>query len=468
MWPLQNASPRTVKNYLFAVFIFILSRAALFFITRYYSAKLVPSTPTSPPNLQNPSPLNAAALDPNYSYCQAAYPETTTYQPIPSARLQTLQIITRHGDRSPSLSLPYEPTPWDMCDTPSEIIQLDEMQSPSQPFIRKMHIPHATPSYWKGNCNLGQLTRRGHEQMRELGKVLKEIYVDGVVEWVGGPIMGLEDVHVRSTDVWRTIQAAQSLITSLFPAPNTTTTIPIPLHVHPKPIDTLSLPLHHCPRLHHLHTTSRKSPQYTNFKSLSTHLTKKLSTLLGFKSHEIDVGRWFDVIMCRRCWGMDVCGADGKCVPEELQVEVVQLAEWWKGFEYDTERMEETRLRVGPLIVELLDRFNMSRQPSHDDTDDLNLNQKRIHYYSAHDTTLSALLAVLGHGTERWPAYASSLVFELWERDGGDGRVVRILYNGRVLKGWCADEIGEGCDVKRLEEWVGNFLPRDMDGQCGV
>ena len=85
-------------------------------------------------------------------------------------------------------------------------MHLDEGSSHTHPtarqFIRRMSVPQGTRSYWQGNCNLGQLTRRGHDQMRRLGVGLREIYIsDPNFEWKGDA-PEVEDLLVRSTDVW--------------------------------------------------------------------------------------------------------------------------------------------------------------------------------------------------------------------------------------------------------------------------
>ncbi|KAJ3026204.1 hypothetical protein HK097_006503, partial [Rhizophlyctis rosea] len=237
-----------------------------------------------------------------------------------------------------------------------------------------------------------------------------------------------------------------------------------------------------------IYSAARKQGEYLKFKQLADQTGKKLSRIIGLSSHadgaSMTLERWFDVIMCRRCWGMDVCGeshcVDGvegcekACLPEALQVEVVQLAEWWKRFEYSLARVEEVRLKVGPLILEILNRFGSGRPRVREG--DEGAGEKRICYYSAHDTTISALLAVVGGEEERWPAYGSNLVFELWELEGSGERVVRVLFNGRVMRGWCGDGVGvEGVDVETgacalsvLEDWVDRFAPRDLEKECRI
>jgi acid phosphatase len=62
--------------------------------------------------------------------------------------------------------------------------------------------------------------------------------------------------------------------------------------------------------------------------------------------------------------------------------------------------------------------------------------------YSTHDTTLGGILAILGVFDGRWPAFTSSITFELFKAQQGrilsflrsDKYYVRVRYNRDVVK----------------------------------
>jgi len=57
---------------------------------------------------------------------------------------------------------------------------------------------------------------------------------------------------------------------------------------------------------------------------------------------------------------------------------------------------------------------------------------KKMYLYSAHDTTLMALLMVLDQWNNQWPLFSASICFEVYS-DTDNNKYVRVLYNGEAL-----------------------------------
>jgi hypothetical protein len=57
--------------------------------------------------------------------------------------------------------------------------------------------------------------------------------------------------------------------------------------------------------------------------------------------------------------------------------------------------------------------------------------------YAAHDSTLTAVNAVLGR-IGAWPPYAAHVEFELWRDDSDDAYYVQIVADGSVYRPWGA------------------------------
>ncbi|KND01067.1 uncharacterized protein SPPG_04158 [Spizellomyces punctatus DAOM BR117] len=350
-----------------------------------------------------------------YNYCQAAYPSPSVYNKVPPPwTLHQLYIITRHGDRAPSTHIPTEI--WTTCPQPSDNLTLPSSILPNaRPILRTLPETHL----WNGTCMTGQLSVRGIHQMHTLGKVFADIYG----EW---PVMA------RSTDVWRTIQGAQAFLTGLVPKGDA-----IPLYIYPKAVDTLSLSLV-CPRVVEVYKAARRTREYKLYQERAERVAKGLSNEMGVEYRDLE--RWFDIVQCRSCWGKEKLG---------VEEEVVRLAYWWLRFEYNATRTVELGLRVGPLLDELVQTMEEGK--------------KELYYYSAHDTTISGVLSVLGFEPVLWPPYASHLVFEVWTRGEGE-KGVKVLYNGQVVDLGCG-EMGL-CGWQAFLGLIEKFLVVDLKKEC--
>ncbi|KAJ3086671.1 hypothetical protein HK102_012732 [Quaeritorhiza haematococci] len=317
--------------------------------------------------------------------------------------------------------------------------------------------------------------------MKELGRRLRKIYFpdDSVTaaaaasfwEEPGRPL-DANEINVRSTDVWRTIQGAQSIVSGLLPSNGTNNQQHIPLNVRPRNIDPLSVSLTHCPRLQTLRTTMLEHPSFILFKRHSQPFVEAFYNIIEAgdrERKEMPVERFIDTIQTRRCHEKPLpCRrhSDGKvddstnnkdCYPSEMAYEVTKLVSWWLWYEYGSGELGQAR--AGPILAELVREMEATSASSLSGAS--RPSRAKVHINSAHDTTLMSLLGSLGTRDTRWPAYASSIVFELWRRRGGvsDGAgdprsetesvVVRVVYNGDVVRlPWCESKNSEGIDDK--------------------
>eukprot|EP00959_Pyramimonas_sp_CCMP1952_P140926 2949738-Pyramimonas_sp.AAC.1 len=154
-----------------------------------------------------------------FPYCQADFPQNEQYDAFPHAlgpthTLSMVQVIVRHGDRTPIAPLPYNrDVEWN-CDLPnrraehSDIFDLGYAPGPAKGTRLTLAtalsdilnavgngdagsmlyneaaylIPGAdehpfAARFWNGNCTSGQLTSRGFQQLQNIGAALREIYV---------------------------------------------------------------------------------------------------------------------------------------------------------------------------------------------------------------------------------------------------------------------------------------------------
>jgi hypothetical protein len=136
-----------------------------------------------------------------YDYCQANKPNFKNYSPLLNAKLKNVQIIFRHGDRSPTASL-FNEDSWDMCPHTEKVQSIHRDYT----YVRKIDIPSDAKMMWKGKCNIGQLTLKGMQQSFDLGQQLRKLYILDAQFWKNNTIPDIENVRIATTDVWRTIQ----------------------------------------------------------------------------------------------------------------------------------------------------------------------------------------------------------------------------------------------------------------------
>ena len=121
-----------------------------------------------------------------------------------------MQLLHRHGDRTPVHSLPgfLENVSWNCSDSVLEdVAENDSLK------LRKVYFEGRQAL--RGNCMLGQLTKRGEEQLRQLGRSFRELYVEKLK--LMPREMDQELMLLRSTDVPRTIRSAYHFLSGLYP-----------------------------------------------------------------------------------------------------------------------------------------------------------------------------------------------------------------------------------------------------------
>ncbi|KAJ3042352.1 hypothetical protein HDV00_007486 [Rhizophlyctis rosea] len=336
--------------------------------------------------------------------------------------------------------------------------------------------------FWKGNCTYAQLTERGAEQMWALGKSLAREYG----EFLEGD---LKDIHARTTDNSRTIQSISHLLHALkthLPPSNTSTstTNPFPLHMHQPNLETMHPDPQVCPALSTLFPPPLgRDLEWDKHQLKSLHLRMALDRIFGwtsFRDNYRAFDQFWDVVAARACHGMDMpcarettsCGNEAtkhcdldKCLTPAMFTQIQQLSQWEFERLYFHGPLSEryNNLAIGGFLPDLLHPFKYYP------TNQINPPPK-LSLYSAHDSTLGSLLAILGPPmtTEQrlWPPYASNLVMEIWK--GGEGHyVVRVRYDGKVLRSeWC--EFGGGCELGEFVARLERFVPEDYVKACAV
>eukprot|EP01116_Phalansterium_solitarium_P002341 TRINITY_DN1229_c0_g2_i1.p2 TRINITY_DN1229_c0_g2~~TRINITY_DN1229_c0_g2_i1.p2 ORF type:complete len:435 (-),score=166.64 TRINITY_DN1229_c0_g2_i1:380-1684(-) len=355
--------------------------------------------------------LAAAAAD--YDYCQAPGPVQSV--DTNGLTLKFVQVITRHGDRTPTMLLPNDDSVWwcnltslDLPDTNSDAA----MPVPPR-LYRKKYM--ANREELRGNCALGQLTAKGLGQHYTLGGQFRALYGpqgQNLLPEEYDPRL----MYVRSTDVPRTLASAQANVWSLLPpnSPQNQSAI-VDIHTMDNTYEDMWAIYSGCPRLSQLLAQLENSSAWAQENATLAPLVAEIQKALNTTTYPDWIGL-FDNLFARKCHSVPY--PDG--ITDETLEAIAGAANFYLNSAWLTPDIG--RLIMGQLVADLLDNFDafVSGQAPF-----------RYVYYSGHDTTVGPLAASLGVYNKLWPPYASHMEFEFWQDVKGN-YFVQVKYNDQV------------------------------------
>uniref|UniRef100_A0A8C2R898 acid phosphatase n=1 Tax=Capra hircus TaxID=9925 RepID=A0A8C2R898_CAPHI len=280
---------------------------------------------------------------------------------VRAKELRFVTLVFRHGDRSPIETFPNDP-------------------------IKESSWPQG----------FGQLTQLGMAQHYELGEYIRKRYKNFLNESYKH-----EQVHVRSTDIDRTLMSAMTNLAALFPPEGISIWNPslpwqpIPVHTVPVSEDQLLyLPFRNCPRFQELQSETLISEEFQ----------KRLHPYKGV--HNFTLPSW---------------------ATEDTMTKLKEISELSLLSLYGIHKQKEkSRLQGGVLVNEILNHMKSATQPS---------NRRKLIMYSAHDTTVSGLQMALDVYNGILPPYASCHMMELYFQEGSKDHPCHHLLPGV----WCPD-----------------------------
>lgn len=441
-----------------------------------------------------PSATDAPLQD--YDYCKAGIPAPQKYRKPNNAELRGVILITRHGDRTPTKSYAFENVTWDDCDvpdisylsgTPGNRFEQSVVTPPNNPFAR---------TTWDGNCIPGQLTRRGMLMHKQLGESLREIYVDQLAflpETMNDTVK--DSLYVRSTNVWRTLQSAKSMLQGLYPATDASNdnVHPILIETYHPDVETMDLKLS-CKRYKNLRSAMPSDRRFRKHMLGNIGLAERMDEILHMDPPSLERDDGFrdlaDGLACRLCHGKPMpCDPDHpeRCITEADARRAMDMHQWEYQFGYRDYNEEYNSLGIGFFLGELADAIEHLTMPDGAIPDQASTEGKgpvqpgRFRFYSAHDATIAAVLGSLEPTELLWPQFRSNLLFELWE-DTSDGAAsdfesassrpstsrffIRMIYNGRVptfYSQWCDMH---RCPLDVFAKHLRALVPTDPKEAC--
>lgn len=334
--------------------------------------------------------------------------------------LEYVHTVWRHGDR-----------------TPAELLDSNDLK--------------------KWPEGLGELTGEGAAQQYRLGQWLRKRYGS----WLGD--FNRDAIYIRSSDYNRTLMSAMANMAGLFPPKNPiapgVSWQPIPVHTRPKELDKELYELIKCPT-----AELEMDEQWKSRKA--NEIRKKYASDLNFLSKNLNLpnmelkAMWtiYDVFFCERQHNISM----PSWLNSTMFDRIVDLYNEVSQLEFHTETLR--RLRGGTLLEEIMHRFKDKVQG--------NLGEEaRFFAYSAHDSTIAALLATLGVFYDIYPKYATCLLIEMHKLPNAT-RVIRVFHKNETDIDRVIEYSIPGCDppctLDHLTADLNKYFPEDWEQECGL
>ncbi|KAH9519103.1 Testicular acid phosphatase [Bulinus truncatus] len=296
----------------------------------------------------------------------------------PFSTLKLIQIIHRHGDRSPEHSYPNDPY----------------------------------KNIWLQG--FGQLSKLGMMQGYELGKFLRKNYTGFL-----SPEFHPNQIYIRSTDYDRTIMTAECVGAGLFPRSlKDNSTLfgalfndwqPIPIHSVPQEEDNLLRPTHSCQFIKDFRAErvvkSASKRQIISNQERMLHLSKMTGMDINITSLHVLA----DVIFCQR--QNNITGPDW--MTKEIEDELMAYK-----LEKELVTPEDAKYLMGTLFYALMNNMNNKVMNPSDPV--------KLNLFSAHESTVRFLKALVGVDDHKEVPYIGAIILELHKLN--NEHFVKFLY----------------------------------------
>eukprot|EP00123_Amoebidium_parasiticum_P022796 comp9524_c0_seq1/m.4553 comp9524_c0_seq1/g.4553 ORF comp9524_c0_seq1/g.4553 comp9524_c0_seq1/m.4553 type:complete len:482 (-) comp9524_c0_seq1:342-1787(-) len=401
-------------------------------------------------------------------------------------RLKHVNVVFRHGDRTIYERTNCWPTDvtWQcdlaFTDTPA-LITDPKNRRVDRLFLKQYD---AGPNAQKGNCYIGALTVRGYKQEHLNGEALRREYVDsGFLP----KKLNESQVWLRADDVPRTIQSLEALINGMYPPHHQSNgrTNHVALHVMETLNDPIILSSHICPKANNYSQMWRQSHEYLLHQTLVTDpLWLDVAKASGLSGDVINLDGFADCALVHQCWG--------KALPDWLSPDLYNRLmdeQRWQAYSklYFPSRQEAARTQIGFLVREIHARLLYHAGAKVDPSLLTPGYDRKLSFFSGHDSTAIALLAALGFNDFDWPKYATMIQFELYEATPHENteerakdpptpvfssHYVRLIVNGKVTPmPFCSAVDEDGlCPLPVFSRYAGTITmtPEEASAECKV
>lgn len=351
-----------------------------------------------------------------------------------NSSLVLLQIVHRHGDRTPISLYPND--------------------------------PFGGPNQWVDG--LGELTPNGKRRMYYFGKHLRQRYDKFLGE-------SPKNIAIRSSSSDRCLESAAALATGLFPPKDRWVWSkddvlavfwqPIAIQTVLKSTDGLLVPNSYCPAADAAYEQTMRSKEVLDFMASQKDFIAELEQKSGQKLTTL---RQLDYLY--ETIATEMSFDDPKPAPHWItqlgnntldRLKQFQL----NAFKWDWSSRTVQRLRAGLLLQELISNMKNAANGRTE--------IKKVYSYSTHDTLIVAVLQALDLYSGTPPSYGSSLLFELHRIDNKYfvhlfyANVTPVLtYSQLGLRNCRSTQTESFCELNRFVESVSQFIPNDWEKEC--
>ena len=344
--------------------------------------------------------------------CQSPLKHAT---PIPNSKLLFFGLVTRHGMRTPMDSYsPPETTGFWRCDGSSA--QAPRMHVSNHNGIYRRYARVQDPKYtmFKPNCDEGELILEGMEQHFELGSFYRKFLIEEMKFLP--PYLDKDLLSVRASKVERCIRSAVSFLNGLYPPAVPGERIPIITGTNSN--EFLYPSSNGCSDLQKTWDKFIATDEFINRMNSSITLYSEIYEKLKLKP---DITNWMflgDWMISYLCTNQSI-----PIIPNLsdniIQQSIKDIAYFSYGF-FKTDRA----VAGSPIwrrIFKDIDDYLSGKS-----------NIGKFKFYSAHDTTIIALLVSLGYYDIKLPSFRSHFGIEIWE-DLNSKILIRLVFNGEPV-----------------------------------
>ena len=385
-----------------------------------------------------PNPLPAYC---NSDYSSYSIAPMTTDEINQVSRIKQLQVMIRHGSRTPYAAglacwEGYD-VQWSNCNVtelmlPSDALYNYSSQSRPEKWLFRL-IYDAWPNELGGNCMTGQLMHEGYLQEEANGAALAELYLNNpnpslnIFSTANFNDIDQAQLYLRSDDEQRVLMSGQIMLAKFFDATEENI---VEWHTMDDAIDQIAPNTAACPALKGASTAAYASNNFTseNTSTTAQQLASNLSAVWG-------EGQWsyynaMDCIMTTVCTGRGIPSnpETGEEMTQALMMEAIDQATYIYTYQalhnnswYSKLGMSQTTYKMRTYLEGAVNN----------DADAI-----KFGLWSAHDTSIMPFLAALlgWDWDQQWARYAAMVTIELYENaNSGSSDLFRLTYNGKAL-----------------------------------
>jgi acid phosphatase len=380
------------------------------------------------------------------------YSDEELHQLYPDTlKLQLVQILLRHGERSP-VSARFQNAGlaafWPYCTVARQLVSATSDSSSSNwgsmEWRRRLETfgPDDGPVIAAGPrgeidsiCNLGELTDQGRKSTHALGTRLRLLYIDQL-KFMPAMIDNADMIYMRATPIPRALESLQETFWGMYPSNARAASFPPPTIITRAPADETLFPNDgNCRRFAQL---SRAFAQRTADRWNSTtemdYLNNLISKWMPETSKRVAVDSHPRLSGIMDTINSTLAHPAETRLPKEFYdkkgrdiIETIGVEEWFSGYK---ESQEYRALGIGGLMGDIVSRMVGSVEKNGNDglneigEQNSQVMQGRgsekgikLGLSGCHDTTLAAVLASLGaFDNQKWPPYTSHIALELFRK----------------------------------------------------